>query len=291
MIPEISVEKKLRMIMINKSSLIYLSENRSILFRKEKFAYVLPCEQLRNLISNFTITFPDQSIISDEYTIMPHGSVTLVLFHYNNELHSFLFGPTTKPVRVGDLANKCDVIFIIEFQPAGFSSFNKTNQKELTDKIVPFSFLNPLLDGTMRNIFQSSLSANELLLEIEKILVFNIRFQYPEELAQAIHTIINREGILTVTEISNAVFYSQRHMNRLFHLYLGMSIKSFSRLVRINKAIRLLCEKANTLAFVCEKLGYYDSSHFVKDFKTVCNITPQEYKSRLSDFYSEIAKY
>lgn len=291
MIPEISVEKKLRMIMINKSSLIYLSENRSILFRKEKFAYVLPCEQLRNLISNFTITFPDQSIISDEYTIMPHGSVTLVLFHYNNELHSFLFGPTTKPVRVGDLANKCDVIFITEFQPAGFSPFNKMNQKELTDKIVPFSFIDPLMDGIMRNIFQSSLSAEELLLEIEKLLMKSIRFQYPEELVQAIHTIVNREGSLPVTEISNAVFYSPRHMNRLFHLYLGMSIKSFSRLVRINKAIRLLCEKENTLAFVCEKLGYYDSSHFVKDFKTVCNITPQEYKSRLSDFYSEIAKY
>ena len=41
----------------------------------------------------------------------------------------------------------------------------------------------------------------------------------------------------------------------------------FSRLVRINKSIDLLNESTQTLAVVCEKLEYYDVSHFVKDFK------------------------
>lgn len=277
--------------MISKSSLNDLSESREILILEENFAYFLPCEQLRNLISNFTLSFPDKSIISDNYTILPHGSVTLVLFKYNSELHSFLFGPTTKPQKVGDLANKCDVIFIIEFQPAGFYPFTQQKQNELTDRITPFSFIDHSLDETIRNIFRNSLSVDEFLLEIEKKLILSIQFLYPEELTLAIKTIIQTEGFVTSTGISNDAFYSPRHLNRLFNLYLGMSMKAFSRLVRINKSIQLLNEPTNTLAYICEKLGYYDVSHFVKDFKNVCNITPQKYRTNMSDFYSEIAKF
>lgn len=277
--------------MINRSSLMYISENREILLHEEDFAYLLPCEKLKSLISNFTITFPNRTIISDDYTIMPHGSVTLVLFYYNTELHSFLFGPTTKSIKVGNIANKCETIFIIEFQPAGFFPIKKINQNELTDKIIPFSLIDHSLDTEMKKIFRASVSIDELLVEFEKKLLQSILFQSPRELALAMKVIIQMEGVITSAEISNKVFYCPRHLNRLFNLYIGMSMKSFSRLVRINKSFHLLNDKANTLAIVCEKLGYYDVPHFVKDFKIVCNITPQEYRTNMSDFYSEIAKF
>lgn len=277
--------------MLNKSSLLQISENREILIREESFAYLLPCEELISLVSNFTITFPDISTISDKYTVMPHGSVTLVFFDYHSEIHSFLFGPTTKSVRVGEIANKCDVIFIIEFQPAGFFPFTEINQKELTDRIVPFSMLDDSLDKAMRGIFETAASVDGLLSGMEEKLMQSIQYPYPEELSLAVKSIIQMEGIMTSAEISNNAFYCTRHLNRMFNQYLGMSMKSFSRLVRINKSVQLLNEKTNTLAFICEKMGYYDSSHFIKDFKIVCGITPQEYRSNMSDFYSEIAKF
>lgn len=277
--------------MISRKSLNEIPECRTKLIEGEDFVYLLPCERLRNFLSNFTISFPSEASISDNYTIMPHGSVTLVLFKDSSGLHSFLFGPTTKPQRVGDIANKCDIIFIIEFQPAGYFPFSKISQKELTDKVLPFSSVDDFLDQAIRDIFSTSSSVDELLPALEKLLIASIRFQYPEELALTIKTIIQMEGILTSTELSSRVFYSSRHLNRLFNLYLGMSTKSFSRLVRINKSIQLLNESSNTLVSICEKLGYYDVSHFVKDFKMVCGITPQEYRNKMSDFYSEIAKF
>lgn len=277
--------------MIDKSSLKYISENREILIREENYAYIAPCEQLGSLISNFTISFPDKSIISDVYTIMPHGSVTVVLFYYKAELYSFLFGPTTRPVKVGDIANKCDIIFIIEFQPAGFFPFTKINQKELTDRIIPFSMLDSLLDNTMRNILRTAVSVDELLLKLEEKLISSIQFGYSNELLLAVKDIIQTEGVISSGEISKNTFYCSRHLNRLFNIHLGMSVKAFSKLVRINKAIELLNVKENTLDFICNKLGYYDTSHLVKDFKTVCDITPQEYRTNMSDFYSEIAKF
>ena len=277
--------------MIDKRSLEHLSPGRKTLMRGERFAYLPPCEPLRGLISNFTVSFPDQSTISDAYTIMPHGSVTLVLFHYRAQLYSFLFGPTTRPVRVGDLANQCDVIFIVEFQPAGFFPFGKTDQKELTDKVLPFSSVDFSMDTAVRAIFSASCSVDQLLLEFEKELLLRLRFSYPEELAAAIRAIVQTGGVITSTEIADSAFYCSRHLNRLFSRYLGLNMKGFSRLVRINRSLRLLSEAANTTAFICEQLGYYDVSHFVKDFKAVCGITPQQYRLNMSDFYSEIAKF
>lgn len=277
--------------MMNQSSLNTLTSNRQMLSCGKDFAYVLPDDSLRNLISNFTITFPNKKMISDVYTIMPHGSVTLVFFHNSEGLFSLLFGPTTKPQKVGDIANTCDTIFIIEFQPAGFFPFSQINQKDLTDKILPFSSIDAALDQSLRNILIASSSAKGLLTDIERKLMSSIQLLYPKELALAIKFIIQAQGSITVFEISDRTFYSARHLNRLFYLYLGMSMKAFSRLVRINKSIDLLNETMHTLAFVCEKLEYYDVSHFVKDFKMVCGITPQVYRSHMSDFYNEIAKY
>ncbi|HBG8469429.1 helix-turn-helix domain-containing protein [Clostridioides difficile] len=277
--------------MLKKESIRFINKNRSLLVCEDNFVYLLPCIQLRNWISNFTISFPNQTIISDNYTIIPHGSVTLVFFYDATGLHSLLFGPTTKPKTVGSIANRCDVILIIEFQPAGFFPLIGIQQSELIDKIVPFSIINTSLDLEIKKIFNESLSIDKLILKLEELLISNIKIEYSYEFILAIQLIIQNSGNISSQEISKKVFYSSRHLNRLFNQYLGLSMKSFSRLVRINKSIKLLNNNKTSLMSICNELGFYDIPHFIKDFKIVCGITPQKYRANMSDFYSEIAKF
>ncbi len=277
--------------MLKKESIHFINKNRSLIVCEDNFVYLLPCIQLRNWISNFTISFPNQTIISDNYTIIPHGSVTLVFFYDATGLHSLLFGPTTKPKTVGNIANRCDVILIIEFQPAGFFPLIGIQQSELIDKVVPFSIINTSLDLEIKKIFNESLSIDKLILKLEELLISNIKIEYSYEFILAIQLIIQNFGNISSQEISKKVFYSSRHLNRLFNQYLGLSMKSFSRLVRINKSIKLLNNNKTSLMSICNELGFYDIPHFIKDFKIVCGITPQKYRANMSDFYSEIAKF
>ncbi|EOY7145370.1 helix-turn-helix domain-containing protein [Clostridioides difficile] len=277
--------------MLKKESIHFINKNRSLIVCEDNFVYLLPCIQLRNWISNFTISFPNQTIISDNYTIIPHGSVTLVFFYDATGLHSLLFGPTTKPKTVGNIANRCDVILIIEFQPAGFFPLIGIQQSELIDKVVPFSIINTSLDLEIKKIFNESLSIDKLILKLEELLISNIKIEYSYEFILAIQLIIQNSGNISSQEISKKVFYSSRHLNRLFNQYLGLSMKSFSRLVRINKSIKLLNNNKTSLISICNELGFYDIPHFIKDFKIVCGITPQKYRANMSDFYSEIAKF
>lgn len=277
--------------MLKKESIRLINKDRSLLIYEEDFVYLFPCIQLRNWISNFTISFPNQTTISDNYTIIPHGSVTLVFFYDDIGLHSLLFGPTTKPKTVGNIANKCEVILIIEFQPAGFFPIVGVQQSELRDKVVFFSSVNTLLDIEIKKIFKESLSTDELILKLEELLISNIKTVYSDEFNLAIKLIINNFGNISSEEISKKVYYSSRHLNRLFNQYLGVNMKTFSRLVRINKSIQLLNNNKISLLYICNELGFYDIPHFIKDFKIVCGITPQKYRANMSDFYSEIAKF
>lgn len=277
--------------MIKQNSLHSISAERVVIDGNDKFVYVLPNESLRQWISNFTLSFPDKESISDTYTIMPHGSVTLVYYYNDSGLHSMLFGATTQPRIVGELANQCEVIFIIEFQPAGFFPFSGVKQKDLLNEIHSISEINPLLDLKMKELFLEEESAETLFVKVERLFAESIQTKYPPALTSAIQLIIQKSGMISAKEITMAVSYSDRHLNRFFTEYLGISMKAFARIVRINHALRLLNDPQKSMSAVLDELEYYDSSHFIKDFKIVCGITPHDYRKKMSDFYSEVAKF
>ena len=109
----------------------------------------------------------------------------------------------------------------------------------------------------------------------------------------AANHIIRAGGSISSKDIANSVHYSERHLNRIFKQYIGTSTKSFARLVRVNKAIQLLqnTNAPTTIAHVADLMEFYDHSHFTRDFKLICGVTPAQYLENMSDFYTEISKF
>ena len=56
---------------------------------------------------------------------------------------------------------------------------------------------------------------------------------------------------------------------------IGMSIKQYSDIIRIQQAIYGI--ETNNLDFIYENLGYYDQSHFIRDFKRYTLLTPSRF--------------
>ena len=92
---------------------------------------------------------------------------------------------------------------------------------------------------------------------------------------------------MNVSQLSREVHYSERHLRRLFQEYLGTGVKTYSRIVRVNHVVSLLCRRQSGLEAAAGLTGYYDPSHLIRDFRECCGITPQEYLSRMSVFYSD----
>lgn len=72
---------------------------------------------------------------------------------------------------------------------------------------------------------------------------------------------------------------TERTMERLFKNAMGISPKTFQRLVRFEKTLALLKDPAyGNSAMVGHMLNYTDQSHFIKDFKAFTNITPFQFQ-------------
>lgn len=277
--------------MIIKREIQTFNKADCVLLRANDYIYLLPHPVLRDQISNYTITFPNKGIISDNYTVIPHGSATLVFSYDWSGLHGDLFGPITKSCVVGSLANQSNMLLIIEFQPAGLYAFTGLNQKELANRTISFEFINPTLNRLILETLDSTNHLDELITRLDRLLLENLNTAYPPALQMATKIILETLGNVSCKNLSASVNYSERHLNRIFEHYLGMNTKTFSRMVRINKAIRLMENLQNNMACVSYETGFYDLPHFIHDFKSVCGKTPQEYRNNMSDFYSEIAKF
>ena len=84
---------------------------------------------------------------------------------------------------------------------------------------------------------------------------------------------------LTLEKVAKEVGYSTAHINRLFKAEYGLTLHAFLIDKRIDKAKELIrVNKTATLTEIAYSAGFYDQSHFIKNFKKVYSLSPKAYK-------------
>lgn len=262
-----------------------------VLVRGERFLYVSPHVLLRPFIANYTISFPTVETMPDEYTILPTASSTLVLSVTRHNILSSLRGTNTKVCPVGAHANKMELLLLIEFHPGGLFPFMKEDQSELLDSYVPMEDLDRTLKRELEEELLQSESAASLIDAVNRIFMKRLNRGLADTSASAImNHIIRQQGNVGARELSSEFFYSEKHIRRLFLKQIGTSPKMFARIVRVNYALHLLRSKPGYFSVVALQAGFFDQSHFIRDFKLICGVTPQDYMRKMSVFYNDSFK-
>lgn len=94
---------------------------------------------------------------------------------------------------------------------------------------------------------------------------------------QQLDLIFSTNGMLTVAEMATAAGISERQLERLFKKYIGLSPKYYARIIRFNYIFELIKSKQHTWAEVVYQSGYYDQSHFIRNFKAFTGEDPSSY--------------
>jgi len=277
--------------MISKEHIQMYEAKERILLQVDEFICVLPHPNLRAYISNYNITFPSKALMSDNFTMMPCGCPTISIEKGNSNLLVNLDGPVTKPYVTGQSANQLEMLVSIEFRPAGLYAFTGINQNELTDKTFQFETVDAVFAKLISEATEKSNSAYELVNNLDTLFLANVRTAYRPELMIALQNIKECAGNISVKQLSSNTHYSERQLNRIFNQFVGTGTKSFSKLIRVNNTFRLLKKTDKSLSYVSDVAGFHDLSHFINDFKSVCGVTPQEYRKNMSDFYSNPTRF
>ena len=75
--------------------------------------------------------------------------------------------------------------------------------------------------------------------------------------------------------------YSQKHLIKIFKDHVGLTPKSFLKVVRFQRAVQDI-EKRGRINWSAVALdaGYFDQSHFIADFRAFSGYTPENYLLR-----------
>ena len=77
--------------------------------------------------------------------------------------------------------------------------------------------------------------------------------------------------------LASVIGYSHKHTVKLFKEKCGLPPKLIQRVYRFNQCMLQMHEPNLNWISVCYKSGYYDQSHFIKDFKTFTGFTPEQF--------------
>jgi AraC-like DNA-binding protein len=104
----------------------------------------------------------------------------------------------------------------------------------------------------------------------------------PVPVKEALPLIDASRGQLAIAELADELFISERQLERLFKTHIGISPKQYARLKRVARTRALLKQiDEMTLLEATQNAGYYDQSHFIREFKSIVGMTPGAYRQRI----------
>ena len=107
----------------------------------------------------------------------------------------------------------------------------------------------------------------------------------------AINTIVSADGALKLEELYSGLSISQRQFQRNFTKRTGLTPKEFSRIVRFHKVTRKLVKNDFRHFDTLVESGYYDQSHYYREFKEFLSMLPGKFESRQKRIeYKELLK-
>lgn len=79
-------------------------------------------------------------------------------------------------------------------------------------------------------------------------------------------------------DLASTACLSQKQFTRVFNKYVGMTPKSYLRLLRFHKALMEIQTASDTssLTHIAWSCGYYDLAHMTSDFRDICGFSPSE---------------
>jgi len=173
----------------------------------------------------------------------------------------------------------------VRFRPAKAAAFLDVPASEITDLRVSLDELWPDAD-TVREALAVDPNAVARVQALERVLAARLSptaARSQQDVDEAVRRIVDAGGSLGITRLAPALGVTRQHLARRFSELVGVSPKTFARVVRLGRVVervRLVPagEPVNWSTLAIE-LGYYDQSHLVDEFREMTGLTPTGWRN------------
>lgn len=225
--------------------------------------------------------------------IVPSGTVELVINLHEDEVRIYDLAQPQRCKRfagavVSGPYRGCIVVDTLEhasiigahFRPGGAIPFFNVSVNELADSHVGLEALWGAAAAKLRERLCAARTPPERFSLLENALTARLfdRRENHYAVRFALGTFTSTDSELTIGRIAQRIGLSQRRFIQVFKQEVGMSPKLFCRVRRFQHVLESVREQAAPdWARLALDHGYFDQSHFIRDFRILCGLTPTEY--------------
>lgn len=87
---------------------------------------------------------------------------------------------------------------------------------------------------------------------------------------------------IKITAVATKHGITARYLNKLIYQHTGLTPISFSKIRRFQFSLTLIARNNQPFTSIAYDCGYFDQSHFIKEFKSFTGLTPSAYLKNIS---------
>jgi AraC-like DNA-binding protein len=235
--------------------------------------------------------------------LLPDGAIELLidldpepkkLFDDENTDHfrlcrkAWISGERTRYIIIGS-GNTC--MIGIRFRPGGAYPFFSFPISELNDSVIDLDLIWGRLVDEIRDQLLELETTEDRLVRLESFLLSHARraLEANRLIAFAVHQLQHSPQFLAIRDLANTIGITQKHLISQFEKVVGLRPKSFARICKFQKVLRLIeQEKKIEWSAIVYDCGYYDQAHFIKEFHNFSGLNPSAYLTMRGEYINYI---
>lgn len=136
---------------------------------------------------------------------------------------------------------------------------------------------------------------HRLMLVEQFLLARLLRFGQKNGKLDMLHSLVldlqRTDAVENLNSLTRQYNISTRYLRKLFQRYTGLSPHLFSKIARFRKSLQLVAQNNLPLTAIAYECGYYDQSHFIKDFRCFTGLRPSHFEPESSsDFFVPLSQ-
>jgi AraC-like DNA-binding protein len=179
-------------------------------------------------------------------------------------------------------------LFAIRFRPWGVSRFSHRPMSELLDHCVsPAKSFGKLGELLVKSVTESTGEQQRIeALNTTLLAALDSQDRHHDVIDALIKTV--GDASQSTHNLSKALSRSSRTVNRIWQKLVGVSPRSYAKLMRFHSSLELI-NAGRPLAWVANECGFADQSHMARQIKDIAGLSPSHLRGWLGDHvYQEI---
>jgi AraC-like DNA-binding protein len=256
------------------------------------YTEIKPDSRLKHYVKCYFV-YESSSDVAFEDTVYPSGLMEIIFNlgtgkwqtavgeSYITTPSIELWGQLIRPLAIKSIGK--NIMLGIRLFPHGAACFVPNNIDHFNDQIIDFRAVSNNTVDALYTQLQETTGWQQRIELVETFLLHRLsrsekRLDKVEVVSDIMNELQREDFFDNIENVASRYGITARYLQKLFLRHTGLTPKLYSKINRFQNSLRLLNNKKDlSLTSIAYDCGYFDQSHFIREFKSFTGTTPSSY--------------